>query len=247
MAPPIGRAGASRTPSSAPSACASTSASCSRASSSWTLDAAHRGWARRSVLCRARCCRSCSRPGEPASTTTPERPRTSCARLVHYVDVFSQGSAILDANDPEAVRRLYRETMAEFEARYVGRSWEPREPAIVDRYRAGEIAEDELPHDILTVLLLHRDDPGHGAGRRRARGTGGRDLPPGRHTYQRPDTGQLHRPAASRTPMRIRAPGSGSSTTGPSPSAACTRRCGCGRPRRRIRRRAEDGHRGWRR
>lgn len=78
--------------------------------------------------------------------------------LVHYVDVFSQGAAILDAKDPEAVRTLYRATMEEFGAGAVARSRVPREAAIA-RLRAGEITEDELPHDILTVLLLHRDDP----------------------------------------------------------------------------------------
>jgi cytochrome P450 len=78
--------------------------------------------------------------------------------LVHYVDVFSQGAAILDAKDPEAVRTLYRATMQEFGEGIVARSRVPREAAIA-RFRAGEIGEDELPHDILTVLLLHRDDP----------------------------------------------------------------------------------------
>jgi len=43
-------------------------------------------------------------------------------RLVHYVDVFSQGAAILDAKDPEAVRTLYRATMAEFGEGVVARS-----------------------------------------------------------------------------------------------------------------------------
>ena len=64
---------------------------------------------------------------------------------------------ILDARDPDAVRREYRQTMAEFEARHVRPSWERRAP-IVERFRAGSASEDELPHDILTVLLLHRED-----------------------------------------------------------------------------------------
>jgi len=78
--------------------------------------------------------------------------------LVHDVDVFSQGAAILDAKDPEGVRRLYRATMQAFGDGVVARSRIPREAAIA-RFRAGEIGEDELPTDILTVLLLHRDDP----------------------------------------------------------------------------------------
>lgn len=78
-------------------------------------------------------------------------------QLVHYVDVFSQGSAILDAKDPEAIRTVYRETMAEFEQRYIRPSWQTRAEA-VRRNKAGELPDEELPHDILTVLLLHRDD-----------------------------------------------------------------------------------------
>lgn len=78
--------------------------------------------------------------------------------LVRYVDAFSQGAAILDAKDPDAVRALVRATYAEFERDYVRPSWE-RRAALLARVRAGELAENELPQDILTVLLLHRDDP----------------------------------------------------------------------------------------
>lgn len=79
-------------------------------------------------------------------------------RLVHHVDVFSQGSAILDAKDPDAVRALVRAAHAEFERDFV-RPARARRVALIERVRSGEIAEDELPQDILTVLLLHREDP----------------------------------------------------------------------------------------
>lgn len=78
--------------------------------------------------------------------------------LVRHVDAFSQGSAILDARDPEAVRALVRATYVEFERDFVRPSWAAR-AALIARVRAGELREEELPHDILTVLLLHRDDP----------------------------------------------------------------------------------------
>lgn len=78
--------------------------------------------------------------------------------LVHDVDVFSQGSAILDAKDPDAVRALVRATYAAFERDFVRPAWE-RRLRLVEQVRRGELAEDELPHDILTVLLLHRSDP----------------------------------------------------------------------------------------
>ena len=77
--------------------------------------------------------------------------------LVRHVDAFSQGSAILDAKDPEAVRALVRDTYAEFERDFVAPAWTTR-AALIERVRRGELSEDELPQDILTVLLLHRDD-----------------------------------------------------------------------------------------
>jgi cytochrome P450 len=78
--------------------------------------------------------------------------------LVRYVDAFSQGAAILDAKDPEAVRSLVRDTYGEFERRFVRPSW-ARRAALIDRAHRGELEEGDLPQDILTVLLLHRDDP----------------------------------------------------------------------------------------
>lgn len=78
--------------------------------------------------------------------------------LVHHVDVLSQGSAILDAKDPDAVRALVRQTYADIERDFIGPSRAVRR-ALIDRVRRGELAEHELPQDILTVLLLHGEDP----------------------------------------------------------------------------------------
>ena len=78
--------------------------------------------------------------------------------LVHHVDVFSQGSAILDAKDPDAVRALVRASYAEFERDFVRSSW-ARRVALIERVQRGEVGEDTLPQDILTVLLRHRSDP----------------------------------------------------------------------------------------
>jgi cytochrome P450 len=79
-------------------------------------------------------------------------------RLVHFVDAFSQGSAILDAKDPDAVRDLVRAVYVEFERDFVRPAWERRAAAIAAVER-GDRDEGSLPHDILTVLLLHRTDP----------------------------------------------------------------------------------------
>lgn len=85
-----------------------------------------------------------------------DRSMSTLDDLVHIVDVFSQGSAILDARDPDAVRALVRSTHEDFEGRYV-------RPAMVRRAALLEAAASgpsvEVPHDILTVLLQHRADP----------------------------------------------------------------------------------------
>jgi cytochrome P450 len=82
--------------------------------------------------------------------------------LVHYVDVFSQGSAILDARDPEAIRTLVYRTYEAFERDYVRPAW-TRRAALIAGGR-GEVGSggtaSVVPEDILTALLLHRDDPG---------------------------------------------------------------------------------------
>ena len=81
----------------------------------------------------------------------------SLHRLVRLVDAFSQGSAILDAKDPGAVRALVRAAYAEFERDFVRPAWD-RRATLIEAVRRGERGEDELPQDILTALLLHRSD-----------------------------------------------------------------------------------------
>jgi cytochrome P450 len=79
-------------------------------------------------------------------------------KLVGYIDAFTQGAGLLDAKDPDAVRALVREAYKNFERDFVRASWARRQE-LVERYRRGEIAENDLPRDILTVLLLNRNDP----------------------------------------------------------------------------------------
>jgi cytochrome P450 len=78
--------------------------------------------------------------------------------LVRYVDAFSQASAILDAKDPDTVRAAARRAWVDFEHEFVRPSWASRLERI-EAFRRGELLEVDLPHDILTVLLLHRGDP----------------------------------------------------------------------------------------
>ena len=78
-------------------------------------------------------------------------------RLVRFVDVFSQGSAILDALDPDAVRELVKAAYDEFERDFVRPSWR-RRARLIGEARDGSGTEP-VPQDILIALLLHRDDP----------------------------------------------------------------------------------------
>ena len=80
--------------------------------------------------------------------------------LVGFVDVFSQGSAILDARDPEAIRTLVYETYEAFERDFVRPAWDRRARLIAERRDAAGDASPVLAEDILSALLVHRDDPG---------------------------------------------------------------------------------------
>ena len=80
------------------------------------------------------------------------------AVIAEFVDVFSQGAAILDAKDPDAVRALVYAAYERFERNYVGPARERRQ-ALLDAHARGEIGREALTHDILTALLAHRADP----------------------------------------------------------------------------------------
>lgn len=86
-----------------------------------------------------------------------DRDVAQLRRIVELVDAFSQGSAILDTRDPDAVRALVYATYETFEREYVRPAWARRQ-ALLDRHARGEIGDDELTQDILTVLLRHRQD-----------------------------------------------------------------------------------------
>jgi cytochrome P450 len=60
------------------------------------------------------------------------------------------------SGDREPVREAIRATIREFDERFFTPSADRRRQ-LVARFKAGEIAEDELPRDILTVLLRNED------------------------------------------------------------------------------------------
>lgn len=84
--------------------------------------------------------------------------RPALEHLVHFVDAFSQLSAILDAKDPDAVRSRVLEALQGFMDDF-GMPSLQRRAQLLKQFAAGEIPEAELPHDILTNLVRHRDDP----------------------------------------------------------------------------------------
>jgi cytochrome P450 len=87
-----------------------------------------------------------------------DRDVAALERVVALVDRFSQGAAILDAKDPDRVRRDVYEAYEAFEAELV-RPALARRQAMLDRVARRKLEDDALPGDILTVLLRHRGDP----------------------------------------------------------------------------------------
>ena len=78
--------------------------------------------------------------------------------IVRYVDEFSQASALVDARDPDAIRSAVKKAFAEFADQFGRPSMDRRLRALAAAER-GDIPRSEVPHDILTALLQHRDDP----------------------------------------------------------------------------------------
>ncbi|NND02349.1 MAG: cytochrome P450, partial [Acidimicrobiia bacterium] len=84
--------------------------------------------------------------------------RQSHHDMVAFVDEFSQASAIVDAKDPDAIRAAVKEAHVGFHEQF-GVPSITRRLNMLEALERNEITEDDLPHDILTSLLRHRDDP----------------------------------------------------------------------------------------
>ena len=77
--------------------------------------------------------------------------------LYGIVKKFSEGATIMHSTrDKDEVRGEVREAMRRFEADVFRASVERRQ-ALVDRFDAGDLAEDDLPKDVLTTLLRNHD------------------------------------------------------------------------------------------
>lgn len=78
--------------------------------------------------------------------------------LLHMIRVFGKAATLGQLKgDPEPVRAEIREQLALFGRDYFLPSVARRREAL-EQFRAGRIGEDELPRDILTVLLRNEDN-----------------------------------------------------------------------------------------
>jgi cytochrome P450 len=82
--------------------------------------------------------------------------------LHHYVVQFSEAATLAHSKrDHEAVLAEVAEALEQFDRDFFTVSYE-RRVELVGRFRAGELAEDELPRDVLTALLVSQAELGLG-------------------------------------------------------------------------------------
>ncbi|MFC4945054.1 cytochrome P450 [Pseudonocardia sp. GCM10023141] len=96
-----------------------------------------------------------------------DRPTGSDAEMIAATDElyrfakkFSEGATLVHTTrDPREVQAEVQAALDEFDATFLQPSIARRQ-ALLARFDAGEITEDELPRDVLTALLRHRDELG---------------------------------------------------------------------------------------
>ena len=94
-----------------------------------------------------------------AGIDRPERSAEETAALVRLLKEFSLAPALGQSRPediPEKKARI-RKAMLEFDQRFLQPSIAHRR-ALVEKYKAGELDESELPRDVLTVLIKAEDD-----------------------------------------------------------------------------------------
>jgi cytochrome P450 len=78
--------------------------------------------------------------------------------LYRFAKKFSEGATLVHSTrDPEQVRAEVQGALEEFDALFLQPSIERRR-ALLERLAVGEIAEDDLPRDVLTALLRNWDE-----------------------------------------------------------------------------------------
>ncbi len=92
-----------------------------------------------------------------AGVDRPRRDAEETAGLRRLVMVFSEGATLVHSTrDKDAVRAEVRAALAEFAHAYYQPSM-ARRRGLLEQLAAGTIGEDDLPRDVLTVLLRNED------------------------------------------------------------------------------------------
>ncbi len=92
-----------------------------------------------------------------AGIDRPEKSAEETADLRKLVSTFSEGATMVHSTRPkDEVRAEVRAAIADFGPRFLDASV-ARRRQLLDRFEAGEIAEDDLPRDVLTVILQNGD------------------------------------------------------------------------------------------
>lgn len=92
-----------------------------------------------------------------AGVDRPDRTAAETAELRRLVAIFSEGATLVHSTrDKDEVRAEVRAALADFGPHFLDPSIARRRDLLA-RFAAGEIAEDDLPRDVLTVILRHGD------------------------------------------------------------------------------------------
>ena len=93
-----------------------------------------------------------------AGIDRPEKSGEETNKLLKMVETFSEGATIVHSTRPktEVIEEL-KEAMSEFKPRFLDPSVARRQ-ILIEKFNHGQISEEELPRDVLTVILLRGDD-----------------------------------------------------------------------------------------
>jgi cytochrome P450 len=92
-----------------------------------------------------------------AGVDRPERSAAETAELRRLVAIFSEGATLVHSTrDKDQVRAEVRAALRDFGPRFLDPSIARRRDLLA-RLAAGDITEDDLPRDVLTVILRHGD------------------------------------------------------------------------------------------
>lgn len=92
-----------------------------------------------------------------AGIDRPTRSNGETAALLELVKTFSEGATLVHSTrDKDEVREEVRAALRRFESGFLRHSID-RRVALIAQHGRGELAEEDLPRDVLTVLLRNED------------------------------------------------------------------------------------------